>query len=154
MHRLAATLLGVGVASMLIGCASRPSTVGSSDARPGIERDGWVRVGAGIRLREDAPPLLSVLPQPEIPRADGDFGPRGSSGDVSAWDESAPPTSCGAGYGTYLLPGGAVPPGLREPHDAPSSNPFSAPNSSASREADVGSHRPGLSTGSGIYGRD
>ena len=58
---------------------------------------------------------------------------------------------CGPGTG-YYAPGGAVWPGLRPPPPPEVTSPFAAPFR-APAGSDVSQHRPGLSTGTGVYGR-
>jgi hypothetical protein len=156
--------------------AARPRAV----ARPG--ESGYASFGRSVRLRTDTPSLTALEEQargpemvdPGVPAwAETPAGPAGDSG-VSSWYDPwatangwgvvAPGYGYGMGYGTpgyapgngvpgsgvpgYGAPGGAVPPGLREP------SALTTPYHRAFPNSDVTYHRPGLSTGTGIYGRD
>ena len=87
----------------------------------------------------------------------GPYGPQGGEGDAYVPEGGVVYVS-----GPYLAPGGAY--GYpRTPHDGPCApsdsgshhhGTFSAPYRSMPCEADVQAHRPGLSTGSGVFARD
>lgn len=152
MRRRAPLLLLVVAAAGLAGCAARPRGAGPRgvEARGG---DGWARLPTGASLRGDTPALADVLPAPAPEAAPSrDFGPGGEAGVTSggsvAWYPGPEPTLL---YGLYLTPGGAVPPGLRPPSDVVS--PYAAPYRTTFPSSDVARHRPGLSTGSGPFGR-
>jgi len=147
-------LLGLGLAmAALSGCTSRP-THRIDASRTAAPRDGWVRLGPDVRLRDDTPPLADVRPADEPSPASGDFGPRGSSGESSTYpDAGGYGYGYGFGYTPFLAPGGAVPPDLRLPTDERPVSPYAAPYRAAFPGADVTAHRPGLSTGSGVWGR-
>ncbi len=110
-----------------------------------------------------------MLPPNEPSPTVGDFGPRGASG-ASSTSPDAGGYGDGSGYGGYgygsgygggiglyvtRFPrrAGAVPPDLRVPTDARPVSPYAAPYRAAFPGSDVTSHRPGLSTGSGVWGR-
>jgi len=149
-------LFGLGLGLMLLGgCATRP-THRIDASRAVVPRDGWVRLGPDVRLRGDTPPLAEVQPPDAPAPASGDFGPRGTSGASSSYaDAGGYGYGYGFGYGytPFLAPGGAVPPDLRVPTDARPVSPYAAPYRAAFPGADVTAHRPGLSTGSGVWGR-
>jgi hypothetical protein len=160
---LAASLLA------LAGCASRRARLGLEPepvarpravARPG--QSGYASFGTSVRLRDDTPSLTAVEEEARRrepvyleapPWAEPAAGPGGDTG-VSCWYD---PWAGSNGWGVVgpaygppggWVPGGAVPPGLREP------NPVTAPYHRAFPNSDVTYHRPGLSTGSGVYGRE
>lgn len=163
------------------GCASRRARLGGdpataarprATARPG--ESGYASFGRAVRLRDDTPSLTALEEQTRagdpapsgVPAwAETPAGPAGAAGVSSWYDPWAGNSSWGVvapgygygspgygtpGYGTpgYWTPGGAVAPGLREP------SPVSTPYLRAFPNSDVTYHRPGLSTGTGIYGRD
>lgn len=168
LPRLAAVVVSAAlVAGSATGCTARPTQ--RIAAAP---RSGWVRLGPQVRLRDDTPPLDTVLPPAEPVRTwgaagpttdagtNGDYGPSGSAGpaSVSGYDGAdgygtGGYGAGGYGYTPYLAPGGAVPPGLRMPSDDRATSPFAEPFKAAFPGGDVTAHRPGLSTGSGVYGR-
>ncbi len=158
---LASLLLAPLVVAATAGCTSRPAQ--RIAASPTTPRDGWVSFGPRVRLRDDTPPLASVLPPSDPPAWDtaGASGAAGTTGHDEAWSGSAGPYAAdgtsgpayGYGYTPFYAPGGAVPPGLRVPSDDRATSPFSAPFQASFPGADVTAHRPGLSTGSGVYGR-
>lgn len=150
---LASAALAVGAAT---GCSARPTH--RIAASPTTPREGWVTLGPRVRLRDDTPPLDTVLPPAPAPEtsaatwgAAGDAGTTGSAGPSSGL--GAYDGGYGYGYTNFLAPGGAVPPGLRPPSEDRATSPFAQPFKAAFPGADVTAHRPGLSTGSGIYGR-
>lgn len=161
--RRAALALAAG-GLVLGGCTSRPTTRIAAEGNPA--RDGWARFGRPVRLNLESGPLPSPAAT-EPPAAPAyDLGPRGATGAYGTGPDVAttagPYGAYGAygaygGYGAYGygygVPGGAVPPGLRVPADAPPASPFAAPYRAAFPGGDVASHRPGLSTGSGVHGR-
>lgn len=142
-------LFALGLGCALAGCATRTA--------PPV-RDGWARLPGSIRLNTEAPPLppreslteRGATADPGYGWADGaevgDAGPRGARGESD-------PYAYGYGAPVYVAPGGAVPPGLRTPTDERPTSPYGTPYRSAFPSADVTEHRPGLSTGSGVYGR-
>jgi hypothetical protein len=157
MRRALVLLLALATAGF-VGCAAQPR--GSAVERRPVARGGWARLGPGVHLRSDTPSLSTVLAPPEEPApAPRDFGPRGDEGETSHGMESSGTTylpSPYPAYGTldwarYGAPGGAVPPGLREPTDKIS--PYAGPYLNAFPASDVAVHRPGLSSGAAIYGR-
>ncbi|MFO0932585.1 MAG: hypothetical protein U1E39_07735 [Planctomycetota bacterium] len=158
LPRLAAVVVSAAlVAASATCCTSRPTQ--RIAATP---RDGWVRLGPNVRLRDDTPPLETVRPPAEPVRTwgaagpstdagtNGDYGPSGSAGPASVPGYDG---SFGYGYTPFLAPGGAVPPGLRLPSDERATSPFAEPFKASFPGGDVTAHRPGLSTGSGVYGR-
>ncbi|MBL9087567.1 MAG: hypothetical protein JNM10_10525 [Planctomycetia bacterium] len=158
--RLAVVVSAALAAVAAAGCTARPTH--RIAAAPAAPRDGWVTLGPRVRLRDDTPPLDTVLPPAPAPEASGTTW--GAAGDAGASGSAGPSTwpgaydgGYGAGYGygytTFLAPGGAVPPGLRPPSDERATSPFAQPFKTAFPGADVTAHRPGLSTGSGLYGR-
>ena len=128
--------------------------------------------GIKVRLRDDTPPLTLILevdrdtsrrlaPTPtwtDTARG-GAAGPEGNEGSIDR-SPSACAGSPGAGayfyggafFGGAWAPIGAVPPGLRAPTSDGRASAFAAPFHAAPG-SDVAVHRPGLSTGSGIYAR-
>lgn len=163
--RLGAAALAV-TACLASGCAARPDRFAAFRDAPAASppdlrrgeltgRGGYASLGAHVRLRDDTPPLTPIVEAeraaslPPVyfvpPMPEGSYGPVGASGPVDPYG--------GVGFvGPYLAPVGGVWPGVRLPHDPPPSGPF-ARGYHASPDADVSHHRPGLSTGSGIYGR-
>ena len=160
-------LLAAALASA--GCASRSDPL-ARGRRPRGERavalaepgatTGYARFGPGVSLRSDTPPLSQVLAEARArERAlepqyfygpGGPGGPGGQSGETYVETTGA---GCGGYAGSYFYPGGAVPPGLRPPDDAPPASPF-AHALQAQPGSDSYDHRPGLSTGNGVFGRD
>lgn len=144
-------LLALGLCGTLSGCATRTT--------PPV-RDGWARLPGSVRLNTESPPLSPGETDPErggttVPGEGweyGDAGPRGVRGESDPYAYGF--GAYGFGAPTYVAPGGAVPPGLRPPTDERPASPFGTPYRSAFPSADVTEHRPGLSTGSGVYGRN
>jgi hypothetical protein len=159
----------------LAGCAARRERLGldpeayarpRATARPG--QSGYASFGSAVRLREGTPSLTALEEEArrrepvyvEVPPwAEAPAGPAGDPGvacwydpwaATNGWGVVSPGYAGGPVYGGpgYAAPGGAVPPGLRAP------NPVTAPYHRAFPSGDVTYHRPGLSTGTGIYGRD
>ncbi len=115
------------------------------------------RLGSRVRLRDDTPPLTPIVEAERLaslppiyviePVPEGACGPQGLIGPYDPYGFGG-----GVGYASpYVAPIGGAFPGLRPPFDLKPS-PFAAPYH-APLAADVSRHRPGLSTGSGIYGR-
>ncbi len=137
-------------------------------------RAGYASFGAHVHLRDDTPPLTRVIEAERVAlaadgRSDNDAryddgcGPVGPQGSEGFYDSTpyvvGPPMYGPMHAGPYFGPVGAIPPGLRtprgshRPHGFGMSAPvFTAPRS-ATPASDVWRHRPGLSTGSGIYAR-
>jgi hypothetical protein len=152
------------------GCAARPDRFAAyrdmpaaapPDVRRGelAGRGGYASFGSRVRLRDDTPPLTPIieaeraasLPPVYVlePMPGGSYGPEGSVGPSDTYGGFG-----GIGYvGPYLTPVGGLYPGLRPPPLERAPSPFAAPYHPAP-DADVARHRPGLSTGSGIYGRN
>ena len=131
-------------------------------------RAGYASFGAHVRLRDDTPPLTRVIEAERVASAadgryDDDRGPVGPLGSEGFYD-SVPcvvgPPIYGPMYARpYFGPVGAIAPGLRTPHGSRALDGshalapiFTAPRS-ATPASDIWRHRPGLSTGSGIYAR-
>ena len=172
LARLAvAALCALGLTA---GCAARADrfaahrdlpSASPPDLRRGelTGRGGYASLGARVRLRDDTPPLTPIVEAERAasmatlyfvePGPEGAYGPSGCrSPEGGAF---GPYDAFGAvGFvGPYLAPGGALYPGLRPPPRADAPSAFAAPFH-ASPDADVSRHRPGLSTGSGIYRRN
>jgi hypothetical protein len=162
LMRSFAAIAGLLFLSVLaVGCAARPRGAARETATrdaTGRPRDGWARLGPGVRLRDDTPSLSTVLPPEPPPAPPTEYGPRGATGDVSQpWETTLYSPGYGSMYGQlpwapFLLPGGALLPGLRPPSDV-ATGPFAQPFLTTFPASDVATHRPGLSTGSGIFGR-
>lgn len=184
MARLRRSRLALAALALLVGgtgCAARRGRTdrvafeGSRAAeRLAAERDlagrrGYASFGSGVRLRDDTPMLTPLL---EASRAAAEpapsYGPRGAEGERPGgvtWADPYPTYGTGYGYGygygypgnpggvPYLAPGDAVWPGLRPVPPQEVTSPFAAPFQ-APAGSDVSRHRPGLSTGTGVYGRD
>lgn len=123
-------------------------------------RAGFAAFGPRVRLRDDTPSVTSVIETERAAAATrrsdaepdyaGASGPQGRDAGATLAPFTLPPTYY---LGSYFGPVGFVPPGLRPASDeAPPPPIFTAPPSS-NPGADVWRHRPGLSTGSGIYAR-
>ena len=125
-------------------------------------RAGFATFGSRVRLRDDSPSLTHVI---EAERAaalslrrsegfdserEGLAGPEGSCGSC---DRTTPAFAPSIFVGPYFGPVGEIPLGLRPPSGSDVPAPIFTASSSATSDSDSWSHRPGLSTGSGIYGR-
>lgn len=166
---LARSVVFLALAAAFAGCTARPGLLRGGDAPaapvaarprdPMLAPSGWAHFSVPVRLRSETPSLTAIqaaeraAAEEAAARFAPAYGPRGEDGSPVpyAYDDAPP------GYGAvYLVPGGAVPPGLRPPEPArPPSSPFAGPYASiATPASDVWDHRPGLSVGSGIYSRD
>lgn len=181
MLRLRRSRIALAALALLVGgagCATRPQGTGreslrasrgagQGSAEPGLSgRRGLATFGSGVRLRDDTPmltPLLEASRAADAPAPS--YGPQGATGEPSSgipWSDPYPVyvNGYGPGYGPpgytigggYYMPGGAVWPGLRPPPPPEVTSPYAAPFN-APPASDVSHHRPGLSTGTGIYGR-
>lgn len=138
--------------------AASPPDLGHGEM---TSRAGFASFHPGVRLRDDTPSLTHVLeaeraqsaPRPDATApwaSDGPSGPLGTGGCPCATPYVIPPPIY---VSPYFGPIGGFSPGLRPP--SPTELParvFTAPPS-ANPDADTWRHRPGLSTGSGIYAR-
>ncbi len=156
---LALTLLAAASAA----CTSRrgaeggyapPTPTASEDS--GDRRSGWSSLSGRVRVRDDTPPLSDVLaaqrPPPRM--ADDAYGPRGEEGATWSNEGPYPYPPPGTWVPGYFGPAGWIPPFLVPPPRDEPPGPFAAPYVRSSPSADVTQHRPGLSVGTGVYGRD
>jgi hypothetical protein len=117
-----------------------------------------------VTLNRETPDWTERVYVP-APPPDGGYGPVGVYGPIPSYVDAAPcgPYGCppyACGYVTYL-PGGAVPPGLRPPHDngrdathglaggIRGASPYRDPG-----EADGSAHRPGITSGNATFTGD
>jgi hypothetical protein len=173
-----AAFLALTASVALAGCASRlersralsaPAPVASRErTRPPrlVAGSTGSEYGRASAMRISLPGAVlrrepQIVPEPQVV-----YVGVPAYGDGSAYDSGA--CACGpegasgtsdSGYaayvGTYFAPGGAVSPGLRPPTDVapPHSVPSGAPYAASFAQGDVMDHRPGLSVGSGVFGR-
>ena len=101
----------------------------AANRSPDADRRGYATWGSSVRLREDTPPYFVgpvATTEPRPPYGAGDTGSADSGyvGDDSQAGACGPASDGGNAYGpggpsgypgTYLAPGGAVPPDLRPP---------------------------------------
>lgn len=139
-------------------------------------RRGYASFASNARLRDDTPMLTPLLEEARAADAPApSYGPRGAVGEHAGgltWADPYPlyPAGIGAGggygypglgypglggdgSGAFVGPGGWVFPGLRPVPPLEVTSPFAAPFQ-APAGSDVSRHRPGLSTGTGVHGRD
>jgi hypothetical protein len=167
--RLARATVCLVLAAALAGCAARrarlegtarpsPAAAPGPVAPPG--GSGYASFAGRVRLRGDTPSLTALeeakareqAPPPEEWMPPWAAGPAGDPGTTSWYDAGPPPAVFVVPPG-YIYPGGALPPELRPPADAPPPSPFSRPYRRAFPGSDTTWFRPGLSTGSGAHGR-
>ena len=166
-------VLTLWVAVAAAGCATNReradgarSTARATDRSPDAQRRGYATWGSAVRLREDTPPYFGPAqvataeprgaydPGASGPVDVGETGPTGAWGPTSGGGNAFGPWGPGGYAGGYLAPGGAVPGDLRPPPPPePPRSPFAGPYRAAFPGSDVMDHRPGLSTGSGVYAR-
>lgn len=174
-------LLGVALALATGGCAARPDRFAAARREAaattvhGVQegRSGYASFGARVRLRDDTPPLTPLVEAEQAARREamladayaraamrGASGPQGDEGSVDRAPVLYAPlypapgfVPVGAGYPYFVGPLGTLPPGLREPSSAVPVPGTFADVGHTSPWSDAYTHRPGLSTGSGIYAR-
>lgn len=167
---IVAALAGLLVA----GCAARPDRFARFGAEEGTgpaarraeapPRAGFASFGRDVRLREDTPSLTALLDADRDLARRRDFeeemlrrsrsADEGLAGPQGACGPSCGPCGLTIVGGPYVAPIGVAPWGVRFPSDELPPRGAFADAFRAAPGSDVWSHRPGLSTGSGVFARD
>lgn len=153
----AVLLLAVSAGCSSVRRSRDAVTPPSRDVSAEGPRAGWSSLSGRVRVKDDPTYLTDVLEAQKPPPSQGGYeayGPRGEAG--VTWAEGSP-SWYPYGYwapGFYPGPAGTIPPGLVPPPAQGPVGPFAEPYVRAFPGSDVQQHRPGLSTGTGVYGRN